>query len=242
MKELIYKGKHYRSIKECCDDVGADYLRVLTYKKDHDVSPQEAVSHILENPEGREEINYWTEKEEEIVKNMLVAGISIKEIAKLIGRTETAVAWRIHSRDGFPEARKVKIDEKGKRRIKEATSNAELRAIAKEYGVSMATINYHRHGRKPSANKEREAQIRELAKDHTVKEMASQTGLSETYIRKIAEDCGIPLVGRPRRGWTEAEEAYLRENYGVIPHMKIAKVLKRDHHVVARKAKRMGLV
>ena len=86
---------------------------------------------------------------------------------------------------------------------------------------------------------EKKAIIAKLARESrlTYREIGQRFGVSVATVSKIAIDAGC----RRSRKWTDAEVAFLMENYQTRGARGCGRVLGRDYSVVSLKARELGL-
>lgn len=73
--------------------------------------------------------------------------------------------------------------------------------------------------------------------DLTYEQIGRRFGITATTVSSIAMKDGI----QRRRNWTASEIAFLKENYQRCGARGCGKILRRDHQVVSRMARQLGL-
>ena len=188
----------------------------------------------------------WTPELDEKLEKMYLNNLSREDIASQLNTTVCSVAHRV---DKLGLIRKntnyIEFSDEQVVEILSRYPTDSIRKIANDFNVSTAVIKrvLDKNGVNTSSYRWSSLEIdklSELCKDHTLDEIALELERTPTAVYTKAKHLGLTLY-KHRREWTEAEDNFLIEHWGMRKLSYISNYLNRSDEACILRAKKLGL-
>ena len=189
----------------------------------------------------------WTENDINILHKLYPdRSYSLKQISKILNRSETAVLLRV-AKVGLSRSNRHKWNKKEHNYLIKNAGKKTYKEIAEHLGILPSYKVFHYankigirlRDKGASWTAEEKEFVKRNYRKMSVQEIAIKLNRTENAVKNTASRIGAAPGGK--RSWRKKEEDYLKKHYGKISINEISENLERSEKAIVAKTAKLGL-